>query len=178
MPEPDPKAGRTYVWTISCILFICISAGGGCLFAYLILPESQSFILLVVLGFILVCLPWMFWTITVVYRITSRAFGFRMVIGSLYGNGSAIAKSVGGDAAVGVNDIDGAQILDVNTKSAPTSPEDDERHAQFDEAKNGDICQERNIKQKANGSSSSSSNDISITSHESELPLALSMAAL
>ncbi|XVF17016.1 hypothetical protein REPUB_Repub10bG0080500 [Reevesia pubescens] len=180
MPEPDPTAGRTFIWTISCILFICIAAGGGCLLAYMIVPESQSSILLPALGFTLVCLPWIFWIITVVYRITSRAFGFRMVIGSLYSNDSVAPKcegdvGAGSGAADGVNNIDDAKILDVNTKFPTSSPEKDGRQAQFGEAKDGDIGQERNIK-RIGSSSSSSSNDISVTSHESERPLALSMA--
>ena len=180
MSELDPTAGRTYIWTISCILFICIAAGGGCLLAYITVPESQSSILLPALGFTLVCMPWVFWIITAVYKITSRAFGFRMVIGDLYGNGSVAAKSAGdgggATADAGVNDIDGAQILDVNAKSPPSSPENDGRHAQFGEAKNGDIGEQRNIK-RAGSSSSRSSNDISVTSHESEMPLTLSMAS-
>ncbi|XP_022751986.1 uncharacterized protein LOC111300623 [Durio zibethinus] len=177
MPEPDPEAGRTFIWTLSCILFICIAAGGGCLLAYLTVPESQSSLLLPVLGFTLVSLPWIFWIITVVYRITSRAFGFRMVIGSLYGNGSVAAKGVDGgdgDTAASDNDINGAEILDFNAKSPSTSLEDDRRDAEFGETKNGDIGQERNIK-RAGSSSSSSSN--SVTSHESEMPLAVSMAS-
>ncbi|XVF14849.1 hypothetical protein REPUB_Repub09cG0096600 [Reevesia pubescens] len=174
-PEPNPKASRTYIWTISCILFICIAAGGGCLLAYMTIPESESSNLLPILGFTLVCLPWVFWIVTVVYRITSRAFGFRMVIGSLYTNGSVTAKGDGdGDGAAvdGVNDIDGAQILDVNAKSPPGSPEKDGRNAQFGEAKNGNIGQERNMTRTSSSSSSSS-----VISHESERPLALSMAS-
>ncbi|XWS29922.1 hypothetical protein CRYUN_Cryun24cG0072200 [Craigia yunnanensis] len=134
MFEPDPKAGRTYIWTISCILFICIATGGGCLLAYITIPKSQSSILLPVLGFTFVCMPWIFWIITIVYRITSRAFGFRMVIGTLYGNGSVTSKGAaddgggGGGATVGVNDIGGAQILDVNVKSRPSSLEKDGRY--------------------------------------------------
>ncbi|XWS41288.1 hypothetical protein CRYUN_Cryun17cG0068200 [Craigia yunnanensis] len=174
MSEPDPKAGHRYIWIISCILFICIAVGGGCLLAYMTMPESQSWNLLAILGFTLVCMPWIFWIITVVYRITSRALGFRMVIGSLYGHGIVAVKAVGsgGGAIAGVNDIDGAQILDVNAKSPPSSPRNDGRHAQFGEAKNGDIGQERNIK-KFGSFSSSSSNDIYVTSHESVMPLAL-----
>ncbi|XP_022774071.1 uncharacterized protein LOC111316360 [Durio zibethinus] len=178
MPEPDPKAGRTCIWAISCILFICIAAGGGCLLAYMTVPESQSSNLLPFLGFTLVCMPWIFWILTLVYRIMSRAFGFRMVIGSLYGNGGVATEGTGdgGGAAAGVNDIDGAQVLDVNAKSPPSSPENNGRHAQFGEAKNSDIDQERNIK-RAGSSSSSSSNDISVASHECEMPLASSMVS-
>lgn len=107
-----------------------------------------------------------------------------MVIGNLYSNGSVAATSAGdgGGAAAAVasdvNDIDGAQVLDVNAKSPSTPPGNDGGHAQFGEAKNGDDIgqQERHIK--GTGSSSSrSSNDISVTSHESEMPLALSMTS-
>ncbi|XVE83379.1 hypothetical protein DITRI_Ditri16bG0084200 [Diplodiscus trichospermus] len=180
MPEPDPKASCAYIWTISCILFICIVAGGGCLLAYITAPESQSSILLPALGFTLVCMPWIFWILTMVYRITSRAFGFRMVISGLYGNGSVSTKGNGDDGADDVvaivaNDIDSAQILDVNAKSLPTSPENDGRQTQSSESKNGDITEERNIR--AGSSSSSSSNDMSVTSRESEMPLALLMAS-
>ncbi|XVF58825.1 hypothetical protein PTKIN_Ptkin07bG0097300 [Pterospermum kingtungense] len=136
MPEPDPKTGRACICIISSILFICIAAGGGCLLAYITLPESQSTVLLPVIGFTLVCMPWIFWIVTVIYRITSRAFGFRMVVGGLYGSGSVAPKgandsSSGAAAAAGVNNIDGAQILDVSVKSPPSSPKND--------AKSGDI---------------------------------------
>ncbi|GMI93150.1 hypothetical protein HRI_002984300 [Hibiscus trionum] len=120
MPEPDPTVGHTYIWIITFILFICIAAGGGCLLTYMLTPDSQSSIFLPALGFSLVCMPWKFWTVTVLYRLISRFFGFRMVIGSLYDNGNADAKSFGHDGAggttAGVNDIGGAQILDVNAK--------------------------------------------------------------
>ncbi|XVF58820.1 hypothetical protein PTKIN_Ptkin07bG0096900 [Pterospermum kingtungense] len=169
MPEPDPRTGRACICIISSILFLCIVAGGGCFLAYMTLPDSQTTILLPVLGFTLVCMPWIFWIVTVVYRIMSRAFGFRMVIGGLYGNNSIASKGTadgGGDGVAGVNNIDGAQILDVNVKSPSSSLKND--------AKNGDIGQEKKIKR--DGSSSSSSlNDMSVRSHESELPLALSM---
>ncbi|EOX92617.1 hypothetical protein QUC31_003733 [Theobroma cacao] len=187
MPEPDPKAGRAYIWTISCILFICIAAGGGCLLAYMTIPDSQSSVLLPALGFTLVCLPWIFWITTVIYRITSRAFGFRMVIGSLYVNGSVHRgggdRGGGGGAAATVNDINDAQILDVSAKSPQSSPENDGRHVQFGEAmvlgneKTGDNTRQEGNMKRPGSSSSSSSNDISVTSHESEMPLALSMAS-
>ncbi|OMO87039.1 Disease resistance protein [Corchorus capsularis] len=72
-----------------------------------------------------------------------------------------------------------AQILDVNAKSPPISPDNEGRRVQFGEAmamvigheKNGD-----NTKRSHGNSLSSSSNDISRTYHESEMPLALSMA--
>ncbi|KAL4351307.1 hypothetical protein GQ457_06G042890 [Hibiscus cannabinus] len=157
MSESD--LGHTYIWTINCILFICVAVGGGCLLVYMTSAEPQSSNLLPVLGFVLVCMPWLFWIITIVYRITSRAFGFRMVTGNLYGKGEG---STGGDggATVGDNDIDGAEIVDAGAKTQPNSP------------KNGG----RGI-EKGSRHSSSSSNDVSIDSHESEKPLSSSKAS-
>ncbi|TYH00793.1 hypothetical protein ES288_A09G006500v1 [Gossypium darwinii] len=153
MPDSDP--GRTYIWTISGILFLCVTIGGGCLLVYITSPQSQSSQSLPIVGLVLVCMPWIFWILTILYRITSRAFGFRMVTGNLYGD----LDSGGGAAGSGSNDID------VNAKDAPIAPSNDE-------AKNG---QERNTKRDGRPSSTSS-NDVSITSHESEIPLSLSKA--
>ena len=82
---------------------MCIIAGGGCLLAYLLLPQEQVSSWLPVVGVILVCLPWTFWLLTFIYRIVSRAFGFRVSFG---GNG-------GGKGGNGKNypvnaDIEGA----------------------------------------------------------------------
>ncbi|KAG4119150.1 hypothetical protein ERO13_D11G061300v2 [Gossypium hirsutum] len=118
MSEPDQVASCTYIWAISCILFICVLAGGGCLLCYIFVPEFQSSKLLPVLGFIFISTPWVFWILTAVYRLMSRAFGFRMVFGCLYGNNTAKVASVGdGDAAKDINDIGDAKIVDVNVKS-------------------------------------------------------------
>lgn len=118
MSEPDQAATCTYIWAIACILFICVLAGGGCLLCYIIVPEYQSSNLLPVLGFIFLSTPWVFWILTVVYRLMSRAFGFRMVFGNLYSNNAAKGASVGdGDAAKDINDVGDAKIVDVNVKS-------------------------------------------------------------
>ncbi|MBA0769090.1 hypothetical protein Gotri_017856, partial [Gossypium trilobum] len=54
----------------------------------------------------------------VIFSLMSRAFGFRMVFGCLYGNNTAKVASVGdGDAAKDINDIGDAKIVDVNVKS-------------------------------------------------------------
>ncbi|OMO71251.1 hypothetical protein COLO4_28334 [Corchorus olitorius] len=110
---------------------------------------------------------------TVLYRILSKALGFRMVIGNLGRGGAPPSGDGSGSAASGgvdYNMMDGAQI-------PPSSPENEGRRAQFGEAvvidheKNGD-----NSKRSNASSYSSSSDDISRTSHESEMPLNFSMA--
>ncbi|XP_028770980.1 uncharacterized protein LOC114739078 [Neltuma alba] len=87
MPAPDFGNGRAYIWITTCILFICIVAGGACLLAYVLLPEDQVASWLPVAGVILVCLPWAFWLLTFIYRIVSRAFGFRVRFGGGGGDG-------------------------------------------------------------------------------------------
>ncbi|XP_039031869.1 uncharacterized protein LOC120166709 [Hibiscus syriacus] len=172
MPEPD--IGRIYIWTISCILFICVAIGAGCLLVYMTSPRSPSSDFLPILGFVLVCMPWLFWIITILYRITSRAIGFRMVAGNLYGNSSATTKSAGnrstgggggggggGDGGTTAcnNDIDGEKIPNVGADPRPNSPKKGE-------AKNDGQGIKRGTRP-----SSTSSNDVSINSHESEMPL-------
>ncbi|KAE8694946.1 Glucose-inhibited division family A protein isoform 1 [Hibiscus syriacus] len=116
MPESDPF-----------ILFICIVVGGGCLLTYMLTSHSDNLILLPALGFSLVCMPWIFWIVTVLYRLMSKFFGFRMVIGSLYGDdsGNANAKTSSPlGTTSGVDDIGGgAQIVDANGESPPNSHE-------------------------------------------------------
>ncbi|CAH8352871.1 unnamed protein product [Eruca vesicaria subsp. sativa] len=80
MPVPDPRAGQAFICLITLFLFLSIAVGGGCLIAYTVLPYPP--IWLAYLGIFFVCLPWFFWILTFSYRIVSRSFGFRMVIGS------------------------------------------------------------------------------------------------
>jgi len=57
-------------------------AGGACLVAYMLLPESEtSSSWIPEIGVALVCLPWLFWLLTFLYRVFSRIFGCRVSIG-------------------------------------------------------------------------------------------------
>jgi len=57
-------------------------AGGACLVAYMLLPESEAASSWIPeIGVALVCLPWLFWSLTFLYRIFSRIFGYRVSIG-------------------------------------------------------------------------------------------------
>lgn len=82
MPVADPTSGRIFIWITACFLFICVIAGGVCLAAYMILPESQVPYWTPELGITLVCLPWAFWFLTCIYQIFSRCFGCRLGFGS------------------------------------------------------------------------------------------------
>ncbi|XP_054791041.1 uncharacterized protein LOC129308999 [Prosopis cineraria] len=106
MPAPEFSNGRAYIWITACILFTCIVAGGACLVAYVLLPEDQVESWLPVAGVVLVCLPWAFWLLTFIYRIVSRAFGFRVRFGGGGGDGGRRAgneKNYSGN-----DDIEGA----------------------------------------------------------------------
>ncbi|KAJ1391486.1 hypothetical protein SESBI_36595 [Sesbania bispinosa] len=97
MPEADPSSGRTFIWLITCILLICIIAGGACLGAYLVLPESEIAPWVPIAGVTLVCLPWIFWLITFLYRIFSRCCGFRFRVGIAIGGDDANAPTGNAD---------------------------------------------------------------------------------
>ncbi|XP_014523779.1 uncharacterized protein LOC106780062 [Vigna radiata var. radiata] len=84
MSGSDPSPGRTFIWIITGLLFISIVAGGACLVAYLLLPESEtSSSWIPEIGVALVCLPWLFWLLTFFYRVLSRTFGCRVTIGGV-----------------------------------------------------------------------------------------------
>ncbi|KAJ8765378.1 hypothetical protein K2173_012075 [Erythroxylum novogranatense] len=81
MPVADPTSGRLFIWLIASFLLICITVGGACLIAYVVLPQDQPNQWLPVVGVALVCLPWAFWLFTCFYRLISRICGFRVSIG-------------------------------------------------------------------------------------------------
>lgn len=150
MPAPEFTQGRTYIWIVSSFLFACIVAGGACLGAYLSLPEDQVQSWLPVLGVTLVCLPWAFWTLTFIYRIISRAFGFRVRVGDIGAGGAA--NNGGG-----------------NARTYPANEDDEQEKSNG----HGDDVE-------AGASSSAAARDelnraSSTTSNESEMPLAKSM---
>ncbi|KAL6228031.1 hypothetical protein ACLB2K_001985 [Fragaria x ananassa] len=67
------RAGASFIWFISCSLFLSIMLGGGCLITYIIIPHDPgSMSWLAITGVVLVCLPWMFWFFTFIYRVVSR----------------------------------------------------------------------------------------------------------
>lgn len=86
MPDAGPSSERAFIWLITCVLFLSILAGGGCLTTYLVLPESQITRLLEIVGVTLVCLPWAFWLFTSLYRIFSQSYGFIFRVGVGAGN--------------------------------------------------------------------------------------------
>ncbi|XP_010527071.1 PREDICTED: uncharacterized protein LOC104804459 [Tarenaya hassleriana] len=146
MPVPDPQAGRTFICLITFFLFLSIAIGGGCLIAYTILPYPPSWLSYV--GITFVCLPWLFWLLTFVYRLLSRSLGFRMVVGS---GGNASGDTV-------------TREIEPPGQNLESPPEETPR-----QCPSGD-----GNKSKERTSSSSSS---SVASHESEMPFAISMGS-
>ncbi|GMH10400.1 hypothetical protein Nepgr_012241 [Nepenthes gracilis] len=132
----DQKAGSCYIRLISCFLFICIVTGGIFLTVYITQPESESTSWFFIAGVALACLPWLFWFLIYLYRILSRAFGFRMVCwgatydsddGSLHGeddypeSGDGATKVHFGEA-VGVGEEEG-RSSEANESSIPMKSE-------------------------------------------------------
>ncbi|KAJ0098279.1 hypothetical protein Patl1_28004 [Pistacia atlantica] len=155
MPVRDPHSGYAFVWLVSFTLFLFLAAGGGCLVMYMILPESQSSSWLAITGVTLVCLPWLFWFVTCMYRIISRVLGFRMVVGS-GGNNNDTSMSNNGSAPV------------------PTEYPSVEVKYEGDGTENNNGRERRDNKE-GNKQTPSSSNN-SIASRESEIPLTSSVS--
>ncbi|KAK4264711.1 hypothetical protein QN277_025849 [Acacia crassicarpa] len=150
MPAPEYSNGRAYIWITACVLFICIVAGGACLAAYVLLPEDKVASWLPEAGVILVCLPWAFWFLTFIYRIVSRAFGFRVWCGGGGGGGRA------------VNERNYSTKGDIEGAGGQANGKGD---AQFGEAGAAAAAVSRGGLQRT----------LSAASHESEMPLAKSM---
>ncbi|EOA19008.1 hypothetical protein CARUB_v10007659mg [Capsella rubella] len=161
MPVPDPRAGQAFICLITLFLFLSIAVGGGCLIAYTVLPYPPVW--LSYLGIFFVCLPWSFWILTFAYRIISRTFGFRMVIGSGGGNNNN-NNNANGEAMP--RDIDPPE-------QSLESPDDDEPETIAHPQGQVLVSMEGNQSKKRMSTSSNST----INSHESEMPLAISMGS-
>ncbi|XP_059431549.1 uncharacterized protein LOC132165060 [Corylus avellana] len=195
MAAPDPSVGGTFIWVISTVLFVSLAAGGGCLVLYIIQPDSDYASWLPFVGVALVCLPWLFWMLTCLYRVISRACGVRVAAsggrgGRQGGNGGGGAFDQGGSARANVvnnnnnNNNNNAARVEAPPRIVETlpvrSPESEaRRRAQFEAILALDEEDEEEVKdkKKTRSSSNHSSTDLSMASHESEMPLALSMAS-
>ncbi|KAJ7948085.1 putative Membrane lipoprotein [Quillaja saponaria] len=146
---------------------------------YIILPDSEAQPWLPVAGVTLVCLPWLFWSLTCLYRIISRICGIR--VGGNY-NGGGGGSNRGGSANAN-NNTTGDVVVETTAaadESDMGNPQYGSRQVQFGSVVvvgEQDDDHRGNGKHEKHSSSSSSSNDMSsIASHESEMPLSLSMA--
>ncbi|EEF46065.1 uncharacterized protein LOC8281221 [Ricinus communis] len=173
MPVADPISGRLFIWLISCFLFLSIAIGGTFLILYILLPPDASRSWLPIAGVILVCLPWVFWCITCLYRIFSRALGFRVVLG---GGGGG-----GGNSGRAHPNVSSCEPTNIES-SLEQVEEGDGKHVKFGEAvvvgDTDDYGNGGENNANLRGLSGSiSGNDLSISSHESEMPLTSSMAS-
>lgn len=71
MPPPEGRASNHCVYIVSCLLLAAIICGGAFLMLYVTLPESEKTAWFPVAGMVLVCTPWVFWTVTGLYRTAS-----------------------------------------------------------------------------------------------------------
>ncbi|PON38480.1 hypothetical protein PanWU01x14_312100 [Parasponia andersonii] len=170
MPVIDPRAGRAFIWAISWFLFLTIAGGGGCLVMYMILPETTTTSWLPIVGITLVCLPWFFWLSTFLYRILSRVFGFRLGIDGSNGNNVVEEEAVAAAAT---------SVYDQSNSPAETPALIAARRVQFEALVTVHENDENEDQDKHKDSivSPSSSINSSVMSHESEMPLASSMAS-
>lgn len=193
MPLPDPGKGSVYVWLVSSFLLVSVMAGGGFLILYM--TQSQSPPWFPIAGVVLVCLPWFFWLFTFVYRLCSRVCGGRNGGGGggVIGGGGA-RSSRGGGGGGGGGDTDGSLAANSTAGDLPShesgnganvedvSHDSNQKHVHFGAAvvlgeQDGDK-ERKDVNQNNSTSSNNSNHDAgSHTSHESEMPLTLSMAS-
>ncbi|KAI4330110.1 hypothetical protein MLD38_028417 [Melastoma candidum] len=153
MPVADPDAGRRFIWLISGFLLVSVAVGGGFLVAYLTLPTSTETNTFMYVGMTLVCIPWCFWILTCVYRCIAHVTGMRIVCGDIDASTAASSRKFGAGAAGGMSRS--ASNRNGNNNMADLSRDDDEDAG-------GDGGRGRGM---------------STASHESEMPLAKSMAS-
>ncbi|ONI14304.1 hypothetical protein PRUPE_4G274100 [Prunus persica] len=166
--------GGSFICFISCFLFVSIVAGGGCLLMYMILPEPQTRgrYWLPIIGVALVCLPWVFWFLTFVYRLISRRSGSRFGVGNAGGAGGA--KNINTAAAAGAS---------VRAGTDAATPADKSSGGETGAMVAGEIelgsfkDGKRRVSSLSRTSSSINVSNHSNHSHESEMPLATSMAS-
>lgn len=163
--------GGSFICLISCFLFLSVVAGGGCLLMYMILPEPQTRgrHWLPIIGVALVCLPWVFWFLTFVYRLISRRSGSRFGIGNAGGAGGA--KNINTAAAAAAN---------VRAGTDAATPADKSSGGETGAMVAGEIelGSFKDGKRRVSSlSRTSSSINVSNHSNESEMPLATSMAS-
>ncbi|KAJ7957051.1 putative Membrane lipoprotein [Quillaja saponaria] len=149
----------------------------------MILPESEVQSWLPIAGVSLVCLPWLFWLLTLLYRIISRLCGIRVGGNYIEGAGKGGGGGGNGGGLSNATNTTGVVVVEAPAAESPvSSPQNGVRQVQFGASVvvgEQDNDQHGKGKHEKNNSSSSSrsSNDISsVASHESEMPLALSMA--
>lgn len=204
---PETRPGSAFIWLISSVLFLSIAAGGGCLVVYMLQPNSPYSTWLPFAGVAFVCLPWLFWVLTCFYRLISRAFGFRVGVAPGGGGGGAYkgafaaggagagAGGGGGDCPNAANAANKNVAIEAAAGSVEplvrASPESEaRRRAQFEailalddqDDHQGHGSSEGTTDTKKTSSSSHArhsgcNRDSSVASHESEMPLASSMAS-
>lgn len=176
MPVNDPRAGRAFVWLVTSFLFISIAIGGGCLITYMVLSDSDAPSWLLLAGITLVCFPWLFWCLTFVYRVFSRVCGFRVGIGNVCVGGDGVDNARGNNNNNNNDDaVDDENVTPVDPPQIGSTGNGTQfpgtAAAVTDDGRDG------HVHVRNGGKHSRSSSNSSILSHESEMPLALSMAS-
>lgn len=155
-------SGASFIWIVSCFLFVSILAGGGCLLMYIIIPhEPGTMSWLPITGVALVCLPWLFWFLTFIYRVVSRISKNK-------------SNSGGGVAVANINTVASANAI--ASSELTNEVTGDQRLSDGHGRSVGVGGQQAHGNGIAKRSNSSLTNQ-SLASHESELPLASSMAS-
>ncbi|XP_008781675.1 uncharacterized protein LOC103701418 [Phoenix dactylifera] len=178
MPPPlEARPDRKRFWLVSCLLFIVLLIGGTFLVLYITHPANEIPFWFPIAGMILVAIPWLFWIMTCVYRSIAvrkddverppiRAAAVAPAGGGAAATTNSPATDTPVDSPGGARKVRFGHATVIGSDVAGGMSEMPQEHeADGDHTPNG-----------RTGSSISRDDGSSQHSHESEVPLALSMS--
>uniref|UniRef100_A0A0D9XXH6 Membrane lipoprotein n=1 Tax=Leersia perrieri TaxID=77586 RepID=A0A0D9XXH6_9ORYZ len=172
--QQQRPAANACVWVVAAALLAVVLAGGGCLVLYLTLPAAEAPHWLPIAGLALVAFPWAFWLATCAYRCCSSSSSPPPA------NAGHVERQPSSSASTRAAAVAPVPSSSTNLKSAVRSPAGSShsgtRRVHFGDStvlgeKGAGAGEVAVVEEKEEEDCSS------VTSHESEAPLAQSMSS-
>lgn len=178
MPPSNGRVGDIRIWVISGFFLIILITAGVLLVLYLVLPESKVTVWFPSIAMIFVGIPWAFWIMTCFYRymtgrgpeIVNRPPNRARTVA--LAPSSKTSKTSAANIDSPINSPGSAR--NVHFGAAPGGPQGVAGGAETSGAK-VDVDADREF-DATNKPANSNNEGSSLASHESEMPLALSMS--
>ncbi|XP_010277050.1 PREDICTED: uncharacterized protein LOC104611610 [Nelumbo nucifera] len=181
----EKKKDDIRVYMISCLFFICITAGGALLSMYVTLPETEPTTWYPIAGLTLVAIPWVFWILIFLYTCVKAAIILRNPSqGANRGKGTsataAAAKTTFESSSVDSTGGGGGDQGHAHVGAAIAIGEEDSPGDGENEAAQTHQAPTHDEEVGSHGTSESKANDregSAARSNDSESPFALSMSS-
>ncbi|KAF0888160.1 hypothetical protein E2562_010852 [Oryza meyeriana var. granulata] len=162
-------AGNACVWVVAAVLLLAVLAGGGCLVLYLAVPPAEVPHWLPIAGLALVSSPWAFWLATCAYRCCCSSSSSSPPAAKANGAAGHVERQPSSTRPAAVAPLPSSKSLKSAVRS-PVGSHSGTRRVHF-----GDSTV---LGEKGGGEAALEEEQdecSSVTSHESETPLAQSM---